>query len=195
MSHKAVLNVQLILNKKSGAFKDEASVIKWIEGCLNCNTNHVEATVSISPPVTVVVDLDGGLVQNVTADGAATVLVVDFDIEGTTDDIVEIYGEEAIVSRHNPVPVNAQYIGDVNMALDAVVPAASSNQPNPFDQWEGDVKTRLTELLDVTHSDAQGIVEAQRFLMQQSWTGGLTPGDAAKVIVGGTVPADDEGNQ
>lgn len=50
-------------------------------------------------------------------------------------------------------------------------------------EWEGAVVEAVADALQVSHSDASGIVEAQPFYMQQSWGKGLDAQQtAAKVI-------------
>ncbi|MBG6083118.1 hypothetical protein [Rubrivivax gelatinosus] len=39
------LTIDLTLLRKTGPFPSEAAAIDWIKACLNCNTNHVVATV------------------------------------------------------------------------------------------------------------------------------------------------------
>lgn len=51
-----------------------------------------------------------------------------------------------------------------------------------YNEWEEKVTYELKMMLDITNSDAQGIVEAQPFKMQQSWTKGLSPKETAKII-------------
>lgn len=41
------LTVDLSLLRRPKAFPDQAAAIAWISSCLNCNTNHVEATVTL----------------------------------------------------------------------------------------------------------------------------------------------------
>lgn len=49
--------------------------------------------------------------------------------------------------------------------------------------WEGAVVEAVADALQVSHSDASGIVEAQPFYMQQSWGKGLDPQQAAVKIL------------
>lgn len=39
------VTLQLTLTNHAGGFKSDESMMKWIEGCLNCNTNHVKAKI------------------------------------------------------------------------------------------------------------------------------------------------------
>lgn len=54
---------------------------------------------------------------------------------------------------------------------------------NPtFSEWEGEVTRQLEERLEVSTSDAQGIVEAQSFVMRQAWGEGLAPAETAERV-------------
>lgn len=53
--------------------------------------------------------------------------------------------------------------------------------PN-YTYWEDQVTTEIGFILDLTRGDAQSIIEANEFKLQQSWTKGLNPIDTAKVI-------------
>lgn len=39
------LTIDITLLRRPGPFENEASALEWIRACLNCNTNHVVATV------------------------------------------------------------------------------------------------------------------------------------------------------
>lgn len=52
-----------------------------------------------------------------------------------------------------------------------------------YDQWERQVTDKVGATLKISNGDAQGIVEAQSFYMQQSWAKGLTANETAKVII------------
>jgi hypothetical protein len=81
-------------------------------------------------------------------------------------------------------PVPAEVMAEYNFQPDSTVsteetePAATSN-PTNFAEWEGEVTRHIEELLEATTSDAQGIVEAQPFIMQQAWGEGIPPAEAA----------------
>ena len=51
-----------------------------------------------------------------------------------------------------------------------------------YSKWEGDVIYELEKLLDITTSDAQGLIEANEFKMQQSYQKGLNAKRTAKII-------------
>lgn len=110
MENVVTVNVQLQLTRKGIPFKDEADMLTWIAGCLNCNTNHVEAKISMAEKPTVIVNMDGGLIQDMSASQPVRLIVLDADTEGTTDDLSNIDGEEVIVVDHNPVQIDADYV-------------------------------------------------------------------------------------
>ena len=51
-----------------------------------------------------------------------------------------------------------------------------------YSEWEDEVTSYLANMINATRGDAQGIVEAQDFKMQQSWTKGLSAKETAKII-------------
>lgn len=57
-------------------------------------------------------------------------------------------------------------------------------QPNlsSYAKWEDEVTTKIEYGLDTTRSDAQSIVEAKDFEMQQAWTKGLSANETYKQI-------------
>ncbi len=52
-----------------------------------------------------------------------------------------------------------------------------------YTNWEDDVTSEIAEELEIDRGDAQGIVEAQSFKMQQSWTKGLSAKETANLII------------
>lgn len=68
---------------------------------------------------TIVIDMDGGLVHCVTADVPVRVIVVDQDIEGSSDRTITINGNEAIVSDYELTEISENEAGDVS---DGVAP-------------------------------------------------------------------------
>lgn len=50
---------------------------------------------------------------------------------------------------------------------------------NNYSEWETAVVQQLAESMEISYSDASGVVEAHSFHMQQSWTSGL---DAAECV-------------
>ncbi len=55
-------------------------------------------------------------------------------------------------------------------------------------EWEGAVTEAVAEALQVSHSDASGVVEAQPFYMQQSWGKGMDAQQtAAKILAAAQV--------
>jgi len=51
-----------------------------------------------------------------------------------------------------------------------------------YSDWEGDVGYELQDIMKITNSDAQGLMESQSFLMQQSWSKGLGATETARKI-------------
>lgn len=52
-----------------------------------------------------------------------------------------------------------------------------------YETWLGEIYNEVGELMDASRGDAQGIVEAQSFIVSQEWGKGTNAKDAAKVIV------------
>jgi hypothetical protein len=50
-------------------------------------------------------------------------------------------------------------------------------------EWEEAVIEQVADTLEVSHSDASAVVEAQSFYMQQSWGMGLDAKQTAKKIL------------
>lgn len=49
--------------------------------------------------------------------------------------------------------------------------------------WEGDVINAVANALEISYSDASGVVEAQPFYMAQSWSKGLDAQATAQKIL------------
>ena len=78
------VNINLQLIRKGAPFLTEEQMLTWISACLNCNTNHVEAVVTIAEAPTAIVEMEGGLIHQIIASGPMRVVVLDADIEGAT---------------------------------------------------------------------------------------------------------------
>ncbi|WP_313453315.1 defense against restriction DarA-related protein [Stutzerimonas nitrititolerans] len=64
--------------------------------------------------------------------------------------------------------------------------ADAGAEPKPeqtHSEWEGEVTELIAEKLGITTSDAQGMVEAQPFYMQQSWGKGMSAQETADKIM------------
>jgi hypothetical protein len=119
--NKIVLNVQLTLNIVNGGSKlDGVFWHQWISSCLNCNPRHISVAVKSAEIPTVVVDMDGGLIQSVSANSPVHVIVLDADIEGTTESLFNICGNDVIVSEHNPAQLENEYVLLVKQAISEV---------------------------------------------------------------------------
>lgn len=92
-------------------------------------------------------------------------------------------GHKEIVARAlaegKPVPpeVLAEYPGSADAT------PQKTNEKMTFNEWEGEVTRQIEEMFEVTTSDAQGIVEAQPFLMHQAWGEALSPAETAGRIL------------
>jgi len=60
--------------------------------------------------------------------------------------------------------------------------ADGGNVGRDYVEWETEVTQILADKLDIDYGDASGIVEAQPFYLQQSWTKGLSAEETADVI-------------
>lgn len=81
-------------------------------------------------------------------------------------------------------PVSAEVLAEYDLQIASVKQeglevAVEVPETMTFAEWEGAVTRQLEDLLEATTSDAQGIVEAQPFIMQQAWGEGITPAEAA----------------
>ena len=52
-----------------------------------------------------------------------------------------------------------------------------------YSEWEDEITAIVEVDLELTRSDAQGIVEAQSFVMSQCWGKGLLPKESADCVV------------
>lgn len=50
-------------------------------------------------------------------------------------------------------------------------------------RWEGDVIDAVADKLEITYSDATGVVLAQPFYMAQAWSKGLDAKETAQKII------------
>lgn len=51
-----------------------------------------------------------------------------------------------------------------------------------YTQWEGDVINLVAHNMEMTYSDATGVVDVESFAMRQAWSLGLNAEDAAKKV-------------
>jgi hypothetical protein len=54
---------------------------------------------------------------------------------------------------------------------------------NNYSEWETAVVQQLAESMEISYSDASGVVEAQTFYIQQSWAKGLDATDTARKVL------------
>jgi hypothetical protein len=52
-----------------------------------------------------------------------------------------------------------------------------------YSEWEGEVTQFVADVLDISYSDAAGIVEGQPFYVQQAWGKGLDSRETADQIL------------
>ncbi|MCC6837510.1 MAG: hypothetical protein IT234_03120, partial [Bacteroidia bacterium] len=94
------------------------------------------------------------------------------------------YNDDADVKR-----VVDTYIAKLNDAVSKLKketthakPKAEKKQQKSFSEFEGSLTDVIEQLLDVTRSDAQGIVDANKELIQKSFNKGLSAKQVAKLI-------------
>ena len=103
------VNINLQLIRKGAPVLTEEQMLTWISECLNCNTNHVEAVATIAEAPTAIVEMDGGLIQQIIASGPMRVVVLDADIEGADeDDVSTIDDKEVVVINHGDIEIDAE---------------------------------------------------------------------------------------
>lgn len=107
------VNVQLQLNIKGAPFKSQIDMLAWISACLNSNSNYIESTVTPTKIPTAVVNIGGGLIQEITASSAMRVIVLDADIDGAEDNIGMIDGIECKIINYGEVEIDADYVESV----------------------------------------------------------------------------------
>lgn len=117
------VNINLQLTRKGNPFLTEEQMLTWISECLNCNKNHVEAVVTIAEAPTAIVEMDGGLIQQIIASGPMHVVVLDADIEGADEDEVStIDNKEVVVINHGAIGIYAE---DVHSVIAQIKSAAT----------------------------------------------------------------------
>jgi hypothetical protein len=57
------------------------------------------------------------------------------------------------------------------------------NMNNDYTNWENVVTNEIERTLEITHSDAQGLVEANDFVLAQQWSAGTDAKEAARFIL------------
>ena len=117
------VNINLQLIRKGAPFLTEEQMLTWISECLNCNTNHVEAVATIAEAPTAIVEMDGGLIQQIISSGPMRVVVLDADIEGADEDEVStIDNKEVVVINHGDIDIDTE---DVHSVLAQIESAAT----------------------------------------------------------------------
>lgn len=59
---------------------------------------------------TIVITLEGGLVQGIAVSHQATIIVVDYDVEGTSNDVYRVGGGDAVICSQDMLPSEEQDI-------------------------------------------------------------------------------------
>jgi len=114
MTQEKTFNVQVTLKNKGQSQSDE-QFLNWMNGCLNCNTNRVEAAVTSASPV-VVVEMEGGVIQDTTANSPVRVIVLDRDTdEADLDGVIEFQGHEVYVNDIEP-ELDEAFVDEVQRA-------------------------------------------------------------------------------
>jgi hypothetical protein len=118
-SESKIINVQLNLDHKGSGFQDEAAMLRWLSACLNSNVNFAQVSVAVMPEPIVVVEVSGGLIQDMNSSAPVRVIVLDGDTEGS-EEFREINGNDCLVTSHASVEVNAEYVELIAQEVDSV---------------------------------------------------------------------------
>ena len=82
----------------------------------------LNATPSTAAAQTIVIYVDGGVIQSIAATGPVRVIVLDGDVQGNYEDrILVIDGAKVIVSDHDNVEIDASYVSSVSDQLELAV--------------------------------------------------------------------------
>lgn len=101
-------------------FKDTQAIIDWISACLNVNTNHVKAKVQEAGEPTVIVELDGGLVQAVRANRPARVITLDADCEGADEEWIDEIDGSKVYWCDRDVEIEPGRVEQIAAEIDAI---------------------------------------------------------------------------
>lgn len=94
-----------------------------------------------------------------------------FEASGDVDHVtMTIFGRAVRVESLSQVEKYRKSFGRISESL------------GDYEEWEGDVITELEDMLDVTTSDAQGIIMGQDAVMQDCWSNGMSAKDTAVAI-------------
>lgn len=63
------------------------------------------------------------------------------------------------------------------------MPAYDQSSTQTYSVWEGEVTQFVADDLEISHSDAAGIVEGQPFYVQQAWGKGLNSRETADKVL------------
>lgn len=125
-SNVHVIAVTLELNCLGNNFKSESDMLDWVQACLNCNSNHVVVTVNpsaqsseaVAEPV-VVINMDGGLINNFVSTIPIRDIVLDGDFEVPSSYLFEvIFGGNLGTLGQREFWVRAASLDIVNNAID-----------------------------------------------------------------------------
>lgn len=133
MSHKSEITLTLSIDRKTTPFLTEEQMLTWIHNCLNCNTEHAEVALrkvdSVEKP-TIVVDMNGGVINDVKANHPARVIFLDEDTEGGDEEnIFDINGSSVYVSDYE-ADVRTSFVDDTVAQFDEQREEEGSDSPS-----------------------------------------------------------------
>lgn len=125
MSIQHQVNVTIALDQipqdaEGKGFKSTQALLDWISACLNVNTNHVKAKVTESVPPTVVVEMDGGLIQQVSCDQPVRVITLDKDLEGADEEWIEEIDGAEVYWRAEDVQIEPDRVSRIASEIDSL---------------------------------------------------------------------------
>lgn len=87
---------------------------------------------SSSAPLTLVVSIEGGLVKHLAASGPVRVIVLDGDLDDTTETIQVVSGAEVVVSDHEQVDIDPDFTKSVvDQIANTEISAGAQVAPQP----------------------------------------------------------------
>lgn len=114
------LNVQIDLDRIGQDFESEESALKWINQCLNVNTNHCKVHASITAVPTLVLNMEGGIIQSESATRPVRLIILDADVEGVEEDrVLKIDGYDVFVTD-GEVQIDPTYVDRITTELSSM---------------------------------------------------------------------------
>jgi hypothetical protein len=93
-------------------------MLRWLAACLNSNVNFAQVSVAVMPEPIVVVEVSGGLIQDMNSSTPVRVIVLDGDTEGS-EDFRLINGTDYLVTSHASVEEDAAYVEHIVQEVDS----------------------------------------------------------------------------